>query len=135
MLKAKSLHCSESLLQVINDVLRQLAKRKVDALRAEVDEALSKLQFSPSTTVELADSLAFQDEIQGRVRCTFFMLIAVSLAVRSVCDKTCRSKVIFTVCSHDLGLLSSPLSPPFNSSPLYLVLSDCVLLHSILSPR
>lgn len=73
MLKAKSLHCSESLLQVINDVLRQLAKRKVDALRAEVDEALSKLQFSPSTTVELADSLAFQDEIQGRVRCTFFL--------------------------------------------------------------
>ncbi|XP_027139394.1 dynein heavy chain 6, axonemal [Larimichthys crocea] len=66
-LKEKLLSSSLSCLEVINDVLRQLAKRKVDALRAEVDEALSKLQFSPSTTVELADSLAFQDEIQGRV--------------------------------------------------------------------
>ncbi|TKS69211.1 Dynein heavy chain 6, axonemal [Collichthys lucidus] len=66
-LKEKLLSSSLSCLEVINDVLRQLAKRNVDALRAEVDEALSKLQFSPSTTAELADSLAFQDEIQGRV--------------------------------------------------------------------
>lgn len=62
--------CSESLLQVVNKMLTELAKRKLDAVVAEACEAQFKLEFSPSTTAELANSLTFLDEIQVRVRHT-----------------------------------------------------------------
>lgn len=62
--------CSESLLQVINEMLRQLAKRKVDAIIDEACDARFKLEFKPDTTPELANSLLFLDEIQKRVRHT-----------------------------------------------------------------
>ena len=62
---------SESLLQIINQALSELAKRKLDAVIAEACEAQFKLEFSPSTTAELANFLTFLDEIEKRVRCTF----------------------------------------------------------------
>lgn len=67
---ALSLLCSESLLQVINEMLSQLAKRKLDAIIDEACDAQFKLEFKPATTTELASSLLFLDEIQKRVRRT-----------------------------------------------------------------
>ncbi|KAM7393703.1 hypothetical protein PAMP_020556 [Pampus punctatissimus] len=54
-------------LEVINEMLTQLAKRKLDAVIAETCEAQFKLEFSPSTTAELANFLIFLDEIQERI--------------------------------------------------------------------
>lgn len=54
--------------QVINEMLTQLAKRRLDAVNAETCEAQFKLESSPSTTAELAEYLTFLDEIQERVR-------------------------------------------------------------------
>nr|XP_046259789.1 dynein axonemal heavy chain 6 isoform X2 [Scatophagus argus] len=54
-------------LEVVNEMLSQLAKRKLDAVIAEACEAQLKLEFSPSTTAELANSLTFLDEIQKRI--------------------------------------------------------------------
>lgn len=59
---------SESLPQVVNEMLTQLAKRKLDAVIAKACEAQFKLESSPSTTAELANFHAFLDEIQERVR-------------------------------------------------------------------
>ncbi len=69
-----SLLCSEYLLQVINEMLAQLAKRNFEAVVDETNEAQFKLESSPSTTAELADFLAFLDEIQQRVRHTFHII-------------------------------------------------------------
>lgn len=52
-------------------MLTQLGKEKLDAVIAETCEAQFKLEFTPSTTAELASSLIFLDEIQERVRCSF----------------------------------------------------------------
>lgn len=49
-------------------MLTQLAKKKLDSVIAEACEAQFKLEFTPSTTAELASSLIFLDEIQERVR-------------------------------------------------------------------
>ncbi|XP_062296546.1 dynein axonemal heavy chain 6 [Scomber scombrus] len=54
-------------LEVINEMLTQLAKRKLDAVIAETNEAQFKLEFTPSTTAELANYLTFLDEIQERI--------------------------------------------------------------------
>ncbi|XP_045894233.1 dynein axonemal heavy chain 6-like [Micropterus dolomieu] len=62
-LVASPLRC----LEVINEMLTRLAKRKLDAVIAEACEAQFKLEFSPSTTAELANSLTFLDEIQERI--------------------------------------------------------------------
>uniref|UniRef100_A0A3Q3ICB6 AAA+ ATPase domain-containing protein n=1 Tax=Monopterus albus TaxID=43700 RepID=A0A3Q3ICB6_MONAL len=54
-------------LEVINEMLTQLARKKLDAVIAEAHEAQFKLEFTPSTTSELADALIFLDEIQERI--------------------------------------------------------------------
>uniref|UniRef100_A0A3P9C2G1 Dynein axonemal heavy chain 6 n=1 Tax=Maylandia zebra TaxID=106582 RepID=A0A3P9C2G1_9CICH len=66
-LKEKLVSSSLRNLEVINHMLTQLAKRKVDAIVTEVCEAEVKLGFSPSTTAQLADFLTFVDEIQERI--------------------------------------------------------------------
>ncbi|XP_040003149.1 dynein heavy chain 6, axonemal [Xiphias gladius] len=66
-LKEKLVSSPLRCLEVINEILTQLAKRKLDAIIAEACEAHFKLEFSPSTTAELANSLIFLDEIQERI--------------------------------------------------------------------
>lgn len=79
-------------------MLTQLAKTKLDALISEACDAQYKLEFTPSTTDELANSLTFLDEIQERVRKTFH----VSLAIVRIPTMQC-----FTVRRHQPSLLSS----------------------------
>ncbi|XP_071360020.1 dynein axonemal heavy chain 6 [Trachinotus anak] len=66
-LKEKLLSSPLCCLEVINEMLTQLAKSKLDAIITEACEAQYKLEFNPSTTVELANSLIFLDEIQDRI--------------------------------------------------------------------
>uniref|UniRef100_A0A8C4HR50 Dynein, axonemal, heavy chain 6 n=2 Tax=Dicentrarchus labrax TaxID=13489 RepID=A0A8C4HR50_DICLA len=66
-LKEKLVSSPLRCLEVINERLTQMAKRKLDAVIAEACEAQFKLEFRPSTTSELADSLTFLDEIQERI--------------------------------------------------------------------
>ncbi|KAI9538400.1 Dynein heavy chain 6, axonemal [Dissostichus eleginoides] len=54
-------------LEVINEVVTQLAKKKLDAVIAEACKAQYKLECTPSTTEELAESLITLDEIQERI--------------------------------------------------------------------
>ena len=55
-------------LDVVNDILPQIAKRNTDSLIAEAQEATFKLESKPKTTLEYVNSLIFLDEIQERVR-------------------------------------------------------------------
>ncbi|XP_069560973.1 dynein axonemal heavy chain 6 [Brachyistius frenatus] len=55
-------------LELINEMLTEQAKTKVDAIIAEACEAQFKLEFSPSTTDELANFISFLDEIQERFK-------------------------------------------------------------------
>lgn len=55
-------------LEVINEMLPQVAKRRVDAINAETDAAQVQLESSPSTTVELANYLIFLEKIQERIK-------------------------------------------------------------------
>ncbi|XP_059179969.1 dynein axonemal heavy chain 6 [Centropristis striata] len=66
-LKEKLVSSPLRCLEVINAMLAELAKRKLDAVIAEAYEAQYKLEFSPSTTAELASFLTFLDEIQERI--------------------------------------------------------------------
>uniref|UniRef100_A0A7N9AZR1 Dynein, axonemal, heavy chain 6 n=1 Tax=Mastacembelus armatus TaxID=205130 RepID=A0A7N9AZR1_9TELE len=54
-------------LEVINETLTRQAKKKLDAVIAKACEAQFKLEFTPSSTNELADALIFLDEIQEEV--------------------------------------------------------------------
>ncbi|KAK5899926.1 hypothetical protein CesoFtcFv8_009352 [Champsocephalus esox] len=54
-------------LEVINEVVTKLAKKKLDAVIAEACKAQYKLEGTPSTTEELAQSLITLDEIQERI--------------------------------------------------------------------
>lgn len=89
-------------------MLTQLAKRKLDAVIDEACEAQFKLEFSPSTTAELANSIMFLDEIQERVRRTFHVNSSFFNNHKCLCQNQ-QSKVIFTICSHQ-PILSSILS-------------------------
>ncbi|XP_060941446.1 dynein axonemal heavy chain 6 [Limanda limanda] len=62
-LVASPLRC----LEAFNEMLTKLAKRKLDAIISEANDAQFKLEFSPTTTAELASSLIFLDEIQERI--------------------------------------------------------------------
>uniref|UniRef100_A0A667W9Y7 Dynein axonemal heavy chain 6 n=1 Tax=Myripristis murdjan TaxID=586833 RepID=A0A667W9Y7_9TELE len=53
-------------LEVINEMLPLLAKRQLDAIVAEAQDAQFKLEYIPSTTTEFVNSLTFLDEIQKR---------------------------------------------------------------------
>ncbi|XP_038058161.1 dynein heavy chain 6, axonemal-like isoform X2 [Patiria miniata] len=54
-------------LDVINDILPKLSKRRVDKLIAEAQDAQYKLEIIPSTTNEFVEALTFLDEIQERI--------------------------------------------------------------------
>ncbi|XP_072525800.1 dynein axonemal heavy chain 6 [Salminus brasiliensis] len=54
-------------LEAVNDMLPLLAKRKMDAIIAEAQDAQFKLELVPTTTTEYANSLTFLDEIQERI--------------------------------------------------------------------
>nr|XP_029134611.1 dynein heavy chain 6, axonemal [Labrus bergylta] len=66
-LKEKLVSSPLGCLEVINQMLTRLFKRKLDAIIAEACEAQFKLEFKPSTTAELANFLTFLDEIQERI--------------------------------------------------------------------
>ncbi|KAG7241317.1 hypothetical protein INR49_025751, partial [Caranx melampygus] len=66
-LKEKLLSSPLGCLEVINEMLTQLAKKKLDAIIDEACDAQFKLEFKPATTTELANSLIFLDEIQKRI--------------------------------------------------------------------
>nr|XP_019939373.1 PREDICTED: dynein heavy chain 6, axonemal [Paralichthys olivaceus] len=66
-LKQKLVSSPQHCLNIINEMLTKLAKRKLDAIISEACEAQFKLEFSPTTTTELASSLIFLDEIQERI--------------------------------------------------------------------
>lgn len=49
-------------------MLPVLAKKKMDAIIAEAQDAQFKLEFVPTATTEYVNGLLFLDEIQERVR-------------------------------------------------------------------
>ena len=54
-------------LDVINDILPVKARKEVDRLIAELQDAQFKLEFEATTTLEFVQSLTFLDEIQERI--------------------------------------------------------------------
>ncbi|KAK6493365.1 dynein heavy chain 6 [Huso huso] len=54
-------------LEAINDMLPVLAKKKMDAIIAEAQDAQFKLEFVPTATTEYVNGLLFLDEIQERI--------------------------------------------------------------------
>jgi hypothetical protein len=54
-------------IQVVNDILPTKARKEVDRLIAEAQDAQFQLEFEPTTTVEYIKSLTFLDQIQERV--------------------------------------------------------------------
>ena len=54
-------------LQVINDILPVKARKEVDRLIAELQEANFKLELGPTNTNEFVESLSFLDDVQERV--------------------------------------------------------------------
>ncbi|XP_071788570.1 dynein axonemal heavy chain 6-like isoform X3 [Asterias amurensis] len=54
-------------LYVINDMLPKLAKKRVDELIAEAQDAQYKLEILPTTTTEFVEALTFLDKIQERI--------------------------------------------------------------------
>ncbi|KAJ8313399.1 hypothetical protein KUTeg_009027 [Tegillarca granosa] len=54
-------------LDVINDMLPVLARKEVDRLIAELQDAQFKLEFVPTTTIEFVQNLTFLDDIQIRI--------------------------------------------------------------------
>jgi dynein heavy chain len=53
--------------QVINDILPTKARKEVDRLIAESQDAQFQLEFEPTVTIEYVKSLMFLDQIQERV--------------------------------------------------------------------
>ena len=54
-------------LDVINDILPVKARKEVDRLITELQDAQFKLEIEPTTTLEFVQSLTFLDEIQERI--------------------------------------------------------------------
>ena len=52
---------------MINDLLPVKARKEVDRLIAELQDAQFKLEVTPTTTIEFVNSLTFLDDIQVRV--------------------------------------------------------------------
>ena len=74
---------------MINALLPVLARKEVDRLIAELQDAQFRLEAVPTTTLEFVHSLTFLDEIQMRVSAT-------SLCV---CVFVCESAYV-CVCVH-----------------------------------
>lgn len=66
-MKAKLIPNPIRCLDVINDILPVIAKKRTDALIAEAQDATFKLELKPKTTIEYVESLTFLDQIQDRV--------------------------------------------------------------------
>ncbi|XP_042305526.1 dynein axonemal heavy chain 6 [Sceloporus undulatus] len=66
-LKDKLIPSPKRCLEVINEMLPIIAKKKVTAILAEANDAKYKLEFLPTTTMEYVFSLTFLDEIQDRI--------------------------------------------------------------------
>lgn len=54
-------------LDVVNEILPEIAKKRTDALIAEAQDATFKLELKPKTTIEYVESLTFLEQIQDRV--------------------------------------------------------------------
>ncbi|XP_056004113.1 dynein axonemal heavy chain 6-like isoform X1 [Ostrea edulis] len=54
-------------LDVINDLLPVKARKEVDRLIAELQDAQFKLEVTPTTTIEFVNTLTFLDDIQVRI--------------------------------------------------------------------
>ncbi|KAM9741889.1 dynein axonemal heavy chain 6-like [Menidia menidia] len=78
-LKEKILTSSLSALQDVHQALLEEATKQRDGLFSELREATLRLEFQPSTTAELAESLMFLDAIEGRV-------LELARGVESVCE-------------------------------------------------
>ena len=65
--------------QVINDILPKLAKKRVDGLMEFCQDAQFKLEITPTTTIEYVESLTFLDEIQEKVKASYFVFFQVIL--------------------------------------------------------
>ncbi|KAJ8000572.1 hypothetical protein DPEC_G00181780 [Dallia pectoralis] len=66
-LKAKLIPSPLRCLEAINDMLPRLAKRKMEAIMGEAQDAQFKLAFVPTATTEFVNSLTFLEEIQDRI--------------------------------------------------------------------
>ncbi|XP_040273964.1 dynein heavy chain 6, axonemal [Bufo bufo] len=66
-LKEKLIPSPKRCLEAINEILPLLAKKKMDAIIAEAQDAQFKLEFYPTTTLDYVNTLIFLDEIQERI--------------------------------------------------------------------
>lgn len=66
-MKAKLIPNPIRCLDVVNEILPEIAKKRTDALIAEAQDATFKLELKPKTTIEYVESLTFLDQIQDRV--------------------------------------------------------------------
>uniref|UniRef100_A0A6Q2Z4C9 Dynein, axonemal, heavy chain 6 n=1 Tax=Esox lucius TaxID=8010 RepID=A0A6Q2Z4C9_ESOLU len=66
-LKAKLIPSPLRCLETINDMLPLLAKRKMEAIMTEAQDAQFRLEFVPTATAEFVNSLTFLEEIQERI--------------------------------------------------------------------
>ncbi|XP_063775637.1 dynein axonemal heavy chain 6 [Pseudophryne corroboree] len=66
-LKEKLIPSPKRCLEAIYEILPILAKKKLDAIIAEAQDAQFRLQFFPSTTLDFVNTLIFLDEIQERI--------------------------------------------------------------------
>uniref|UniRef100_A0A6I8NU96 Dynein axonemal heavy chain 6 n=1 Tax=Ornithorhynchus anatinus TaxID=9258 RepID=A0A6I8NU96_ORNAN len=66
-LRKKLIPSPKRCLEVINEMLPILSKKKVDAIISEAQDAQYKLEFVPSATLEYVNTLNFLDEIQKRI--------------------------------------------------------------------
>ncbi|XP_069092738.1 dynein axonemal heavy chain 6 isoform X2 [Pleurodeles waltl] len=66
-LKEKLIPSPKRCFEAIDDILPGLAKKKIDAIISEAQDAQFKLEFVPTTTIEYVNSLIFLDEIQERI--------------------------------------------------------------------
>ncbi|XP_063150960.1 dynein axonemal heavy chain 6 [Candoia aspera] len=66
-LKDKLIPSPKRCLEVINEMLPVIARKKVTTILVEANDAKFKLEFLPSTTTEYVVTLTFLDEIQDRI--------------------------------------------------------------------
>ncbi|XP_029367943.1 dynein heavy chain 6, axonemal [Echeneis naucrates] len=107
-LKEQLLSSSLRCLEVINEMLSQLARRKLDAILSETCEAQFKLEFNPCTTVELANSLMSLDEIQERI-------VVIKEEQETVCQMYNLINMYSVPTPPDDLVVFATLQPSFNS--------------------
>uniref|UniRef100_A0A8C2GSU6 Dynein, axonemal, heavy chain 6 n=1 Tax=Cyprinus carpio TaxID=7962 RepID=A0A8C2GSU6_CYPCA len=78
-LKQKLIPSPLRCIEVLNDILPRLAKKKMDDIIAEAQDAQFKLDFVPTITSEYVNSLNFLEEIQKRI-------VVLEKETETVCD-------------------------------------------------